>query len=122
MINLYLTWHKAEQQKKSKDEDKRYPVPYYVLGFIGNTFKNKSDNEVNQKLTQLFDSVDYFNLIYTFYSKLSKQYSERYAQDTGREYNVMIKSPIDIKVLNNTLSSLLNALDDDGKIKYFIEI
>ena len=34
ILNLYLLYYKAEKER-SNSEDKRTPIPYYVVGFFG---------------------------------------------------------------------------------------
>ena len=40
MLRLFLVFLKAEDQKK-KDSEKRYPIPYYVVGFLASRLKEK---------------------------------------------------------------------------------
>ena len=52
MIRLFFMYLKAENQKKNND--KRHPIPYYLLSFMGVSFKNKTFDEINEKLDKLF--------------------------------------------------------------------
>ena len=97
MLNLYLMYNKAENEKK--DGDKRFPISYYVLGFIGNICKEKEFNALNDKLEKLSGSKDVFLPIYNFYKQLTSMYAEDYITTNNTDYNVMIKQDINLAML-----------------------
>ena len=78
MIRLFLMYEKAEAQKKNND--KRHPIPYYLLCFIGYTFKEKTFDEINQKLDKLFSDKSLFLDVYDFFTKLTSFYSKEYTR------------------------------------------
>ena len=121
MLRLFLVYIKAEDQKKNKDSDKRYPIPYYVVGFLGSTFKNKTFEKTNEKLDLLFSDKELFDEVYEFYAKLTKLYSKEYTKSKNVDYNVMIKQDIDYSTLNHCID-LAKMFDCSDKLLQFIEI
>jgi hypothetical protein len=115
MLCLWLMHKRADEQKKNND--KRFPVPFYVLGFMGKAFLS---DKRNAKLDALFSDEEKVDKVFKFYSKLSKEYTNRYIKDKNSEYNVMIKAPFDDLVFQNTLQSALDMMDDEGIIRKFI--
>lgn len=115
MIRLFFVFQKAEQLKKAGD--KRHPIPYYLLDFMGRSFKEMSFTEVNQKLDALFSDEDNFNEIFRFYSKLTKTYADTYSKKT--EYNVMIKQEIDQAMLSDNMNMALE-YTSSNTVKDFI--
>lgn len=115
MIRLFFIFQKAEQDKKAGD--KRHPIPYYLLDFMGRSFKEKSFTEINQKLDDLFSDEDNFNEIFRFYAKLTKTYADMYSKKA--EYNVMIKQEIDQVMLNENMNMALE-YTSSNTVKEFI--
>ena len=96
MIRLFFMYLKAENQKKNND--KRHPIPYYLLSFMGVSFKNKTFDEINEKLDKLFSDKTIFLEVYTFFAKLTTAYSKEYIRANNSDYNVMIKQEIDTSI------------------------
>jgi hypothetical protein len=109
---------KAEKEKK-QSEDKRTPIPYYLLGFIGNEFKNISNEDFKNKFEFLFSNKDNFNCIYEFYKWITLRYKMNYKKEKEIEYNQMIKSPIDNEILYNTINEEYENYSDK-KVKYVV--
>ena len=119
MIRLFLMYEKAEAQKKNND--KRHPIPYYLLCFIGYTFKDKSFDEINQKLDKLFSDKSLFLDVYDFFTKLTSFYSKEYTRSHSTDYNIMIKQEIDTSIYKHCLS-ILQDMDYPESVKKFIEL
>lgn len=73
IVNLYLTYLKAEKEKKAS-EDQRTPIPYYLLGFMGRDLKGLEGNEYRNCLRYVYSSKRNFETIYEFYKTLTKRY------------------------------------------------
>ena len=100
MLFLYLLFMKADADRK-KSDDKRKPIPYYVLSFLGSQFKNLDYNQRNEKLKSLFSDKGRLMSIYRFYSDLTYDYSEDYEATHGQDYNRMITQDIDTVLLDS---------------------
>lgn len=118
MLRLYMLYLKAETEKKAAD--KRYPIPYYVLGFMGQAFKNKSYEEKNAKLDALFSDKTAFEQVYNFYKNLSKNYAMTYLKDKAVDYNAMIKQEISLSTFEYCLESA-KTWGYPESVRWFIE-
>ena len=117
MLRLFLMFLKAENDKK-KSKDKRHPIPYYVLGFMGVFFKNKTPEDTNKILDMLFNDKAMFSDVYTFFSKLTSTYSKMVTETV--DYNVMIKQEISTKKFKQSLD-LLKGIEYPNNVKKFLE-
>lgn len=106
MIRLYFLFNLADADQKAS-KDKKTPIPYYVLGFLGRNFKNMGNVERNERLENLFSSNEFMSKIYDFYKNLTPLYAEEYQRETGEEYNSMIKKEIDDVLLDRLISQML---------------
>ena len=77
MILLYLMHDKAEKEKKAS-QSKRFPIPYYLMSFIGAACKDKTPLELKSQLNYLFESIENFIPVYAFYKELTSAYSRIY--------------------------------------------
>lgn len=118
MLNLYLLYAKTETEKMAGD--KRYPIPYYVLSFIGNAFRNKDYKETNRRLDAIFKDSESIMPIYDFYKILTATYAEEYRDSHDVDYNVMIKQEIDEPALQKCLNSALKFYPQSAYIEDFI--
>ena len=118
MIRLFFMYLKAENQKKQND--KRHPIPYYLLSFMGVSFKDKSFDEINEKLDKLFSDKTIFLDVYNFFTKLTTAYSKEYIRTNNSDYNAMIKQEIDVSVYKHCLS-MLQDFEYPDNVKWFIE-
>ncbi len=118
MINLYLLFARADLDQKAS-ENKNMPIPYYVLGFLGNVFSGMEFHPKNEKLKNLFASKESFLPIYDFYSKLTASYFDSYSREHREEYNKMIKQAIDNKILEVVTKEALR-WQANGTIKDFL--
>ncbi len=121
MIKIFFTYLKADQEKKKND--KRHPIPYYLLTFMGYSFKNKTFDEINSKLDKLFSNKSLFSQVFEFYSTLTKIYSRRYITNKKSEYGVMIKQDIDDSIYYACLDDmmLMPTNDTNEDLKSFIK-
>lgn len=118
MLRLYMLYVKAETEKKAND--KRYPIPYYLLGFMGQVFKDKSYDEINKKLDKLFTDKQVFEDVYAFYKKLTKAYAQEYIRDNQVDYNVMIKQEINLPIFEHCLN-MAKTFEYNENVQWFIE-
>ena len=101
MIRLYLFYKRAEYDQK-QSEDRKSPIPYYLLGFL-----NKFLNKQNVSYSHFFLSdVTKINTAYQCLSSLTQLYRMNYLEDKKIEYNNMIKNMIDDDVLTKSIRAL----------------
>ena len=118
MLRLYFMYEKADAQKKNND--KRHPIPYYLLSFLGDSFKNNSFDEINQKLDYLFTHAEVFQEVYGFFTKLTNLYSKEYSRSHNADYNIMIKQEIDPEIYKHCVS-VAKDFDYPECIKPYVE-
>lgn len=103
MIKLYYFYKKAEYEQKKISVDKRTPIPYYMIGFLGTLIGEKTGDNLQSSLDILFADKSSCLEAYKYLSTICKNYRRTYemqhASDGSGEYNVMIKRPIDEKCL-----------------------
>lgn len=117
LINLYLLFLKAEKEKK-QSEDKRTPVPFYVLGFLGKEINQLKGEKLRQKFRYIFENKNNLDALYNFYKIVSK----RYKQNMKVDYNYMIKAPINYNILQDTINNELEMIEKDKEIiKKYLE-
>lgn len=114
ILKLIFLYKKAEYDKK-QSEDKKTPVPYYFLNFIGRHLENKSIEKLDflQKL-----EIKDLHLLYLLFKPLSGKYYRRYRRDTNYEYNQMIKKTVNKGIMDDILGERFDELDLDEKNKY----
>lgn len=96
LINLYLLYLRAEQEKKNSSDGKT-PNPFYLIY----CFAHYECQDSPAKITQLLDSqVKIDALIKKYNLTLKRYYTKWVKRYTGKEYNDMIKAPIDIELLD----------------------
>lgn len=121
MIKLYYLYKKAEIEQKSS-EDKRTPIPYYLIGFFGSLVNNKNNKNIQDYLNFVFSDQEIFNEVYDYFARTCKIYRKKYEKDHqnegGGDYNFMIKRPID----ENCLKEAIEALEDARDWKYIKKI
>lgn len=118
MIKLYFLFTKAELEKKSS-EDKRTPIPYYVLGFLGREFRNLDFTQKNEKIKRLFGNQLAMNIVYDFYKNLTPAYAEEYVSVHKEEYNKMIKQEIDEALLDKLITQSVRFSSGKETLKHF---
>ncbi len=104
LINLWLLFKKAEKDRSKKE---KVPIPYYVIGFLGQFLTEKEPNNISSFLDKFFDQKqdDILNQ-YAFLCDLTGNYKIEYKDKTGVEYNDMIKKEIESKILIPELNKL----------------
>lgn len=105
MIKLFLLYKRAESDQKQNiknDPDKKYPIPYYLLGFL-NKFLNKQNVEYSKFFTS---EIDMINDAYRYLSLLTNIYRKTYLKTKKIEYNNMIKNAIDEDILIDSIQTL----------------
>ena len=114
MIKLYYLYKKAETEQKNS-EDKRTPIPYYLIGFFGSFIKEKNNNNIQDYLDYTFSNKEIFTEIYDYFVRACKIYRKKYEKEHqnegGGDYNFMIKRPIDENCFKETIESLEDAKD-----------
>ncbi len=102
MLDLYLLYKRAEQEKK-KSPDNRSPIPYYLIDLFA---KYECDNRNLEKIATELDSPEKINHILQLYTVVTKGYCSAYLKEYNIDYNKMIKKPIDYNILDNTRDML----------------
>jgi len=124
LINLYLFYLKSEKEKKSS-EDFRSPVPYYVIGFLGNQLHSKN-NDYHNTYREIFDSKKNIDATFQYFKNLSNSYKEKMKEEKLLEYNKMIKTQIDeeiyLKTKNDVEKNIKNFLPETYKIIHDLKI
>ena len=119
MIKLYFLFNRADIDQKASS-DKRTPIPYYVIGFLGKRFKDMEFSQRNERLKRLFANKQTMLLIYEFYKNLTPLYAEENLREKGEEYNSMIKQEIDDALFDRIFSQMLR-FGANETIKKFLQ-
>lgn len=123
MINLYLTYVESGGTKVARTD--RYPIPYYMMDFMGRFIKISDSNEfdtkkVNEKLSFLFSSNEIFYEIYNKLCEIIEDYGEDY-KTKGIDYSTMTKNrEVNSDLLNTLMKSKLKEAKRNNWI-YFLE-
>jgi len=120
MLLLYLMHDKAEKEKKAS-ESKRFPIPYYVMSFIGAACKGKTTEELKKQLDHLFESKETFLPVYRFYKELTSAYADDLREYNKIDYNVMIKQEMSGSIFDKCYSSAMRFYPEKEKVKGFVE-
>lgn len=100
MIKLYCLYKKAESERV-QSRDKRTPIPYYIIGFLGELIGEKDTENIQEKLNYIFGDSHIFAETYKYLVMITKSYKRTYEKDIiPGDYNSMIKKVIDKDVLN----------------------
>lgn len=111
LIKLYYLYYKSEKKRKTS-EDKRTPIPYYVLGFLGSFIEKEKNLDNIEKLLNKVFSDKYFTEIFDCLSLLTKKYMRK-CNDQNIDYNNMIKKHIDEHLLGKAKEDM----SDEDKYK-----
>lgn len=96
LLNLYLLYVRAEQEKK-KSEDGKMPNPFYLI-YCFSKYECKGDVS---KISALLSNKEEIEVLIKKYKlTLSRYYKKWVSKNPGKEYNDMIKSKIDEELLN----------------------
>ncbi len=101
LLDLYILYLRAEQEKKSS-ADKRIPIPYYLV----DCFSKYDCIDRNPKLIQEnLDNIEKINYIVKLYTAVSKAYTTEYNKTYKIEYNQMIKRKIDYDIIEKYIDT-----------------
>lgn len=114
LVRLFILYKKAELERKNS-LDKKTPIPYYLIGFLGYFIKDKTPEKLNSALEKLLDNNDLFTKMYEYLKKLTMLYRQKHPE----EYNSMIKQKIDINLLEEQIKTM-NIMYDDNDVNNFI--
>lgn len=104
LLDLYLLYMRAEQDKKSS-QDKRQPIPYYLIdSFAKYECEGRNPRLISEKLK---DS-DCINSIIDLYTKVLKTYTKDYSRTYEIEYNQMIKKKIEYDIIEKYRETFLD--------------
>lgn len=95
MINLFLLYEKSGGMKIARTN--RYPIPYYMMDFIGRFIKTSNEKEfdsdrVANKLCYLFSSKEIFEEVYDKMCQIIEDYGEEFASSNNVDYSTMTKN------------------------------
>lgn len=111
LVDLYLLYLKAfkENQKNKKENS---PIPYYLIGFIGRTFKPMI-NDLTLVLDKIFESKTSIDNVYNYFKQLSDVYKTYMIEEDKYEYNKMIKTEINEKRYKDAELALKISMRDE---------
>lgn len=95
MINLFLTYEKSGGMKVARTN--RYPVPYYMMDFLGRFIKSSENAEfdekkVTDKLSYLFSSKEIFEEVYDKICQIIEDYGDDFIEINEVDYSTMTKN------------------------------
>lgn len=114
MVKLILLFKKAEFDRKSS-EDKRTPMPYYLLNFIG--FYLETQNIDKQEFLKQISKED-LKFVYEKFKPLSSKYTKKYEEKIGFDYNKMIQQKVDTEIMQEVLKGMFEGLEEHNKADY----
>lgn len=115
MLKLY-SFYKHADIEQWNSQDKKTPIPYYVLSFLWYWIKKNNNLTINSFL----DSVNYedFVFIYDYTKGMSSQYVNSYYSKYSLPYNEMIKKEIDNGIIDDIISNYsIYAHEKDDRMK-----
>lgn len=112
MIKIYMLYKKAEIEKR-ESQDKKTPIPYYIIDFIGEGINTQDYEMASKKLSIIFSDKENFNRIYEFIKIITIRYKAEYAKKYSIEYNEMIKKEIDREIVKECIASGLMFSNND---------
>ncbi len=119
MIKLYY-WYKKAEQERLQSADKRTPIPYYVIGFLGELIGEKDSSNIQGKLNYIFGDAHIFEEAHKYLVAIIKSYKRTYEKDKDPgDYNIMIKKPIDDIILKYAIGTA-NDLGDWVYVKNWV--
>ncbi len=102
MLDLYLLYKRAEQEKKS-NTDNRSPIPYYLIDAFA---KYECADRTVEKISSELSDCGKINRLMKLYTAVSKGYCSAYLKEYNIDYNKMIKRPVEYNILDNTRDML----------------
>ena len=110
IILLYYLYRKAENEQK-QSEDKRTPIPYYVIGFLGALIGEHTESNIHDSLGIVFGDNEVCDEAYKYLVALSKNYRRSYESAGKGDYNIMIKRPIDDSIFHSAVGNASDIVD-----------
>ena len=108
-LNLLLLYVRADNEKK-KSIDKKSPNPFYLISWFAQYDCDFNPGKISEKLF----SAQAINDIIKKYTMMFKQYYRKWSEkNPGKDYNTMIKAPIDLDLQKDsydTVSDFLNEM------------
>ena len=108
-LNLLLLYVRADNEKK-KSIDKKSPNPFYLISWFAQYDCDFNPGKISEKLF----SAQAVNDIIKKYTMMFKQYYRKWSEkNPGKDYNTMIKAPIDLDLQKDsydTVSDFLNEM------------
>lgn len=96
LLCLYLLYLRAEQEKKDSESGK-IPIPFYLI----TCFAHYDCGDRIDKISSVLDNSEKINRIIILYKKVSAAYYAEWTEEnSGKDYNDMIKSPINMNLLD----------------------
>jgi len=103
LIRLWVIYVKAERERQ-KSQDLTTPIPNYIIGFFGYLITNKEKN--NSILENLFTkNNDSFEDLYDYLKTITSRYKKAFLKLNNNEYNSMIKTSIDLGILEDEIKT-----------------
>lgn len=114
MIRIYYLYMRAEMDKKQSN-DKRTPVPYYIVGFISYHIQGEHTSSLmNAQLDLLFNlPEEKYEMIYNYLKRIANRYKEN-CQNNKIEYNVMIKQKINNTYADEAIATYKTFMGDEA--------
>lgn len=109
MLDLYLLYLRAEQEKK-KSESGRMPIPLYLIHCFAH-YDCKNDATKICELLKTSEDID--RIIKLYKATINGYYIEWNNQHINNEYNTMIKEPMDYELMDKqriVFESVLNSI------------
>ena len=104
LIELFLLYKIAEITKKNSD-DMRSPIPYYLIDMFA---KYECHNRNKSLIIESLNDTKKIKQIIKLYKAVSKAYIRSYSQDSGIDYNKIIKQPVKYDNIDMTRYSFLD--------------
>lgn len=100
LLNLYLLYLRAEKEKKLS-RDGRMPIPLYLIDCFGRYDCDRKCNRISEILKDK-ETIDGFLRLY---KATIQGYTNQWDKiNEGKGYNVMIKSDIDMNLMDSAKS------------------
>lgn len=96
MLELYLLYMRAEQEKKSSSDGKM-PIPLYLIHCFAH-YECKNDAKLICELLKTKEDID--EIIKLYKATINGYYVEWRNQNSSKEYNTMIKSTMDYDLMD----------------------
>ena len=110
-----IVFYKKSASDKGRSDDRKTPIPYYLLNFLGHYLYKKNINK--QKFLEGI-TIEDLATVYTKFKPLTKHYYEMYKSEHGMEYNQMIKQKVDRDIMGTSLNEMLVGFQEHNPGEY----